>query len=179
MKYSYTCRLVSKNFEASKRIITHLHHGDERLLSIGQFCFTTNTEQLLVMDHPIKSLDNALDSRKGPLRRDETIDGEGIDGGISVHHEEIFIECGVDTDDIFNLMIHFELQWVHRRVEMDLSYDQLWAINMEGNERRTLFKKCMTTICESRLPRFPGRDLSEGFPTLTTTMYGTTCPEHS
>lgn len=33
-----------------------------------------------------------------------------------------------------------------------------------SRSRHTLFKKCMRSICESRLPRLPGREPSVGFP---------------
>lgn len=32
-------------------VFVHLHHSDDRLFGIGQLRFTTNAEQLLVVDH--------------------------------------------------------------------------------------------------------------------------------
>ena len=40
----------------------------------------------------------------------------------------------------------------------------------------TRLRKRISKICESRLPRLPGRDLSLGLPTLTTTRNGRTWP---
>ena len=54
------------------------------------------------------------------LRRDETIEGKRRDRGISINHEQILIERRVNTNDILDLMIHFQLQWVHRSVKVDL-----------------------------------------------------------
>lgn len=52
-------------------ILVHLHHRDERLLRVGQFSFTANAEQLLVMNH----------------RRNEVVNREWVHSRISVHHE--------------------------------------------------------------------------------------------
>src|ERR1700753_171113 len=54
------------------------------------------------------------------VRGDETIEGHGINRGVGIRHEHIFVECWIHTDDVLDLVINFELQWVHRRGEVDL-----------------------------------------------------------
>lgn len=50
----------------------------------------------------------------------ETVQREWIHDRISVNHEYIFVECGVDTNDILDLMIHLQLKWIHWRPEVNL-----------------------------------------------------------
>lgn len=38
---------------------------------------------------------------------------------ISVHHENVLVEGGVDSDDIAHLVVNFELEGIHRGVEVD------------------------------------------------------------
>ena len=38
---------------------------------------------------------------------------------IGIDREDVLIEGRVDTDDVPHLMINFQLQWCHGRIEMD------------------------------------------------------------
>ena len=50
----------------------------------------------------------------GTHRRDE-IDAHRI----GVHHEDVLVEGGVDSDDVAHLVVNFELEGIHRGVEVD------------------------------------------------------------
>ena len=39
---------------------------------------------------------------------------------VSASTMNTFVECWIHTDDVLDLVINFELQWVHRRGEVDL-----------------------------------------------------------
>ena len=39
---------------------------------------------------------------------------------IGIHHEDVLVECRVDTDDVPHLMIDFEFQRGHGFVEVDM-----------------------------------------------------------
>ena len=39
---------------------------------------------------------------------------------VSASTMNTFVECWIHTDDVLDLVINFELQWVHRRDEVDL-----------------------------------------------------------
>jgi hypothetical protein len=54
------------------------------------------------------------------LRRDQPIQRVLFYCGIGIDREDVLVECRVDTNDILDLMVHFQLQWVHRRVKVDL-----------------------------------------------------------
>ena len=56
------------------------------------------------------------------LRGDEAVQREGMDSSIGIHHEQVLVESRVDTDDILDLVVHFELEGVHGRVEVDLEW---------------------------------------------------------
>ena len=58
------------------------------------------------------------------LRGDEAVQGEGMDGCIGIHHEQILVERRVDTNDVLDLVVDLELQGVHGSVEVDLAEDQ-------------------------------------------------------
>lgn len=75
------------------------------MLCVGQVSFAANTEQLLVTNHP---------------SRDVAIDRERVHSRISVRHERVFIERRADADEVLDLVLHFELERIHQRVEMDL-----------------------------------------------------------
>ena len=151
-------------------VLIDLHHRDDGLLRVRKLCFTTDTKQLLVVNHSKTTI--SIDESNtiiAHLRGDQPVQGERRDSGIGIHHEHILVEGRVDTDDVLDLVVHLELKRVHRRIEVDLKT----ILSSLGSDKQppghTLFKKCITTIWESRFPRLPGRDLSFGLPTLTTT----------
>jgi hypothetical protein len=78
------------------------------------------------------------------------------------------VKSRIDTDNILDLAVHLQLQRVHRGIEMNLLSCVSSRI-LRGKMMYTLFKKCIKTIWESRLPRLPGRVRSVGLPTSTTT----------
>lgn len=57
------------------------------------------------------------------VRRDKPIERKWIDRSISVNHEHVFVERRVHTNNILDLVVNFELQRVHRCVEMDLDLE--------------------------------------------------------
>ena len=101
------------------------------------------------------------------VRRDQPVEREGIHRGIGINCKQILVKRRVDTNHILDLVVYLELQRVHWRVKVNLF--GLSHASLDPKRTRTLFKKCMIAICESRFPRFPGRDRSVGLPTLTTT----------
>lgn len=56
-------------------------------------------------------------------RRDKPVERERINGGVGINHENVFVERWVHADYVLDLVINFELQWIHRRVEVDLGTD--------------------------------------------------------
>lgn len=38
---------------------------------------------------------------------------------ISIHHENVLVERGINSNDVSHLMVDFQLQWRHGRVEVD------------------------------------------------------------
>ncbi len=38
---------------------------------------------------------------------------------ICVHHEDVLVEGGVNSDDVAHLVVNFELEGIHRGVEVD------------------------------------------------------------
>lgn len=54
------------------------------------------------------------------LRRDETIDRERVNCSIGIYHEQVFVECWVNSNNVLNLVIHLQLERAHRRVKVDL-----------------------------------------------------------
>ena len=38
---------------------------------------------------------------------------------IGIHHEDVLVEGGVDSDDVAHLVVNFELEGIHRSVEVD------------------------------------------------------------
>lgn len=54
------------------------------------------------------------------LRRDKPVEGKRVNGGIGVDHEHIFIERRVHANNILDLVVDFELQWVHWCIEVNL-----------------------------------------------------------
>jgi hypothetical protein len=116
---------------------------------------------------------------KNYSRRYEPIDGHGVHSSVGVHCKQVLVESWVDTNDVFDLMVHLQLQRVHGSIKVNLYIGSTPTVHQSISGELTLFRKCMITIWESRFPRLPGRDRSVGLPILTTTRYGTTCPEHS
>ena len=57
---------------------------------------------------------------KERLRGDESVQRQRCDGRIGVNHEHVLIERRVDTDDVLDLVVDFQLERVHRSVEVDL-----------------------------------------------------------
>ena len=58
------------------------------------------------------------------LRRDKTIQGKRRDSRIGIHHEDVLVEGRVDTNDVLDLMVNFQLQRVHGRVEVNLDAER-------------------------------------------------------
>ena len=56
------------------------------------------------------------------LRRYQAIQGKSINNCIGIHHEKIFIEGWIDTNNILDLMVNLKFQWIHRRVKVNLEY---------------------------------------------------------
>ena len=92
----------------------HLHHGDDGLLRVGQLRLSANTQQFLVMNHSRGSSElPALHEQDKDLRGDEAVDRVGLHCSIGIDHEHVLVESRVDTDDILDLVIHFQLEGVH------------------------------------------------------------------
>ena len=62
----------------------------------------------------------ALHKQDKDLRGDEAVDRVGLHCGIGIDHEHVFVESWVDADYIFDLVVDFQFQRVHGRVEMNL-----------------------------------------------------------
>jgi hypothetical protein len=110
---------------------TNLHHRREGLLSVGNRGLSTAGDDLFVVDHAEGRkkgsasgiLESEADLRRGKeknSRRDEMAQRSIIDGRIGIDGEEVLVEGRVDTDDVLDLVVHLELERVHRRVEVDL-----------------------------------------------------------
>ena len=52
------------------------------------------------------------------LRRYQAIQGKSINNRIGIHHEKVLVECRVHADDVLDLVVHFQLERVHRSVEV-------------------------------------------------------------
>ena len=39
---------------------------------------------------------------------------------VGIDHKQILVERGINTDDVLDLVVDFELQGVHWRIEVDL-----------------------------------------------------------
>ena len=57
----------------------------------------------------------------GDLRRDQSIQRHRVNGCIGINHEHVLVERRVDTDDVLDLVVDLKLEWVHWRVEVDLT----------------------------------------------------------
>jgi hypothetical protein len=73
------------------------------------------------MNHTEKRSDRISEHYLKYIRRDEAVDRVRLDGGVGIHHEQILIERRVHTNDVLDLVVHLELERVHRCVEMDLT----------------------------------------------------------
>ena len=50
----------------------------------------------------------------------QSIEGKRLNSRVGIHHENIFIERRIDTNNILDLVEHLELEGSHGRVEVDL-----------------------------------------------------------
>lgn len=56
-------------------------------------------------------------------RRDEAVQSQLLYCGIGVDREKVFVKGRIDSDHIFDLVVHLELERVHRRIKVDLYGD--------------------------------------------------------
>ena len=72
------------------------------------------------MDHAEKGVRGYLCTICTNARRDQSVDRQGIDCCIGINHEQVLVERGVDSNNVFDLVVHLQLEWIHRCVEVDL-----------------------------------------------------------
>ncbi|KAL0769411.1 hypothetical protein CaCOL14_008719 [Colletotrichum acutatum] len=84
-------------------VLVDLDHGDERGLCVGQRRLTAHGNEAGVVEEG----------------GDHAGGGIGCDDGIGIDLEHELVERWVDTDDVADLMVHFELERTHGQVVVD------------------------------------------------------------
>jgi hypothetical protein len=68
------------------------------------------------MHHPgVSTVPTSADSR-----RDQPVERQLLHSRVGVDHEQVLVEARVNANDVLDLVVHLELEGVHRRVEVDL-----------------------------------------------------------
>lgn len=84
-------------------VLVNLNHGRPRAFLVLQAGFTADTGDLRVIG----------------TRGDKSSERVFLDGSIGVDHEQVLVEFGINSDNVVDLMEHFEFERAHRGAVMD------------------------------------------------------------
>lgn len=107
MKYSYTCYkeiIVSTRHLLALSPSTNLQHRDKSLLRIAQASLSTKTNDLFVVG---EGTDEAVETQRLYFR-------------IGIDLQDVLVKARINTDDILDLMVYFQLHGCHWRAKVDL-----------------------------------------------------------
>ncbi|RUS26043.1 hypothetical protein BC938DRAFT_471298 [Jimgerdemannia flammicorona] len=83
-------------------VLVHLNHGRPGIVLVNQFRFTADTNDTTVVKHA----------------RNHTVQRIRHDLRIGIHHENVFVEARVHANHVLHLVIDFQFERRHLRVEV-------------------------------------------------------------